>query len=105
MGLVARKPVFRGVANNTGANQSAHPPSLISAFVIRFLESSYVNLLWVKFHFFWIVSVAEETGLKLALSETPKTGFVPSKPIYKWIYLGFEHASVTDRRDFFTKKI
>ena len=29
----------RGFANNTGADQPAHPLSLISAFVIRFLES------------------------------------------------------------------
>ena len=31
--------------NNTGADQPAHPRSLISAFVIRFLQRSiYVNL-------------------------------------------------------------
>ena len=29
-----------GFANNTGADQPAHPCSLISAFVIRFLESN-----------------------------------------------------------------
>ena len=29
-----------------------------------------------------LVSVAEETGLKLALAETPKTGFVASRPNY-----------------------
>ena len=40
IGLVARKPVFGArFANNTGAEQSAHPRSLISTFVIRFLES------------------------------------------------------------------
>ena len=44
MGLVARKPVFRGVANNTGADQAGHPRSLISAFVIRFLKSTIFNL-------------------------------------------------------------
>ena len=31
--------LLRGLANNTGADQSAHPRSLISAFVIRFLKS------------------------------------------------------------------
>ena len=30
---------------------------------------------------FELVSVAEETGLSLALSETLKTGFVPTSPI------------------------
>ena len=33
------KTCLRGVANNTGADQPAHPRSLISAFVIRFFES------------------------------------------------------------------
>ena len=39
MGLVARKPVFGGFANKTGVGQPVNPRSLISAFVIRFLES------------------------------------------------------------------
>ena len=32
-----KKTCLRGFANNTGADQPAHPRSLISAFVIRFL--------------------------------------------------------------------
>ena len=44
MGLDARKPVLGGeggggVANNTGADQPAHLRSVISAFVILYLES------------------------------------------------------------------
>ena len=39
MGRIARKPVFGLFANNTGADEPAHPRSLISAFVIHFLES------------------------------------------------------------------
>ena len=35
------KTCLRGFANNTGADQPAHPGSLISAFDIRFLESIY----------------------------------------------------------------
>ena len=35
---------LRGFANNTGAYQPAHPRSLISAFVIRFLEDIICNL-------------------------------------------------------------
>ena len=31
---------------------------------------------------FYLVSVAEETGLKLAFSETPKTGFGATWPTY-----------------------
>ena len=46
------KTCLRGVANNTGADQPAHPRRLISAFVIRFLESIlYVNFVQVKFQF------------------------------------------------------
>ena len=66
MGLDARKPVFRGFANNSGANQPVHPRSLISAFVIRLLESTIFNLATGKTSMFYLVSVAEETGLKLA---------------------------------------
>ena len=33
------KPVFGGVANNKGADQPAHSRSLISDFVLHFLES------------------------------------------------------------------
>ena len=33
------KTCIQGIANNTGADQPAHPHSLISTFVIRLLES------------------------------------------------------------------
>ena len=39
MGLDARKTCLGGSGNNKSADQPTHPPSLISAFVIRFLES------------------------------------------------------------------
>ena len=38
------KTCLRGFANNTGADQPAHPGSLISAFVIHFLESIICKL-------------------------------------------------------------
>ena len=38
------KTWLRGFANNTGADQPAHPRRLISAFVIRFLKSTIFNL-------------------------------------------------------------
>ena len=52
-----------GLVNNKGADQPAHPRSLISAFVFRLFESIISRL-----------SVAKETGLSLSLSKTPKTG-------------------------------
>ena len=83
MGLAVRKSVFGGFANNTGADQPAHPGSLISAFVIRILESSICicKLATGENLFFWLVSVAEETGLSLYWLETPKTGFLAARPI------------------------
>ena len=39
-----KKTCHQGLANNTGAYQLAHPRSLISAFVIRFLQSSICKL-------------------------------------------------------------
>ena len=38
------------------------------------------NLATGEISIFELVSVAEETGLKLALSETPKTGFLETWP-------------------------
>ena len=52
-----------GLVKNKGADQSAHPRSLISAFVFRSFENIISRL-----------SVAKETGLSLALSKTPNTG-------------------------------
>ena len=50
-----------------------HPRSLISAFVICFRESTIFDLATDEISLFQLVSVAEETGLKLGLTETPKT--------------------------------
>ena len=59
-----------GINAGVGQQQSSDqrkPRSLFSIFVIRFLESVIFKL-----------SVAEETGLSLALPETRKAGFVSS---------------------------
>ena len=76
------KSCLRGFANNKYADQPAHPRRLISAFVIRFLESSISKLATSENSVFLLVSVAGVTGLIFALSKTPKTGFVASRPIY-----------------------
>ena len=67
MGLDARKPVFHGLRT--------------SAFVICFLQIIICKLATGEISMFLLVSVAEETGLNLALSETPKTGFVATRQI------------------------
>ena len=70
-----------GFANNTGADKTAHPRSLISAFVIRVLETIISRLASSAISIFWLVSVVQEVGLNLTLSETPKTGFLVTRPI------------------------
>ena len=49
-----------------------------SAFIIHLLESIISKLSSSENSFFWLVSVAEQTGLSLALSETPKADFAAS---------------------------
>ena len=49
-------------------------------YFIRLLESIISRHATSKISLLYIVSVAEGTGLKLALSETPKTGFVGTRP-------------------------
>ena len=80
-GLRHEKTCLRGFANNTGADQPAHPPILISAFVIHYLESIISRRATSEISIFELVSVAEQAGLNLTLSDTPKTGFVAARPI------------------------
>ena len=72
-GLGREKTCLRGFANNKGAEQPAHSRSLISAFVIRLQERIISRLATSEISLFWLVSVAEETGLSFTFSETPKT--------------------------------
>ena len=76
IGLNARKPSL-GSASSKGADQPAHWRSLISTFVVRLLEVHVLYLYYAtsEFSISEIVSVAEEIGLILVLSHTPKTGF------------------------------
>ena len=74
------KTCLRRFANNTGADQPAHPRSLISPFVLRFLERTISKLATNEISIFQLVSVAEQAGLNLTLSETPKIGFLATRP-------------------------
>ena len=75
------KACLRACANNKGADQPARLRSLISTFVIHFLESTIYKPSTREILIFSLVSVAEETGLSLVLSETRKTDFVAMRPI------------------------
>ena len=68
MGLDTRKPVFGGLRR------------LISAFVIHLLESIIYRLAAGEISTFYLVSAAEQPGLNLDLSETPKTGYLATRP-------------------------
>ena len=77
-----RENLSTGFANNKGADQSAHPCRLISAFVIGFWECDINKHAKGEISIIQLDCVAEETGLNLTLLETLKTGFVASRPIY-----------------------
>ena len=72
--------------------------SLISAFVIRFLESIVSKLATSKISIFYLVSVDKQAGLNLTLSETPKTGFLTTRPILKH-YITFHVSYVSVPED------
>ena len=75
------KPVMP-YANNKGTDQPAHPRSLISVFVIRCLDSIIPLVSIYEISSLWLVSVAEQTGLNLTWSQTPKTGFLVTRLYY-----------------------
>ena len=71
-----------GVCKQKGADQLAHPRSLISAFAIHKLNSIVSKLAPSEISLFYLVSVAEGAGFGMILSDTLKTGFVASMLIY-----------------------
>ena len=90
-GLRREKTCLPGFANNTGADQPAHPRSLISAFVIRLLES-----IISKRNFGLLASLCScADGLNLTLSETVKTGFLAMRPKYSTIFWIYQHKNIT----------
>ena len=64
-----------GFANNKGADQPAHPHSLISAFVIRLLESIITKLATNEISIFYLASVAEQASLDM-------TGRKPRRQVF-----------------------
>ena len=73
------------ICNNKGEDQPAHPRSVISNFVICLLKV-ISRLATSETLIFLLACKAEETGLRLALSETQKTGFLTSWPgIFLWL--------------------
>ena len=69
------KPILP-YANNKAADQPAHSRSLISAFVVRCLDSIKPSLAIAEISRFYIVASAEQAGLNLNWPQNPKTGFL-----------------------------
>ena len=72
----------QGLRTTKAQDQPSHLGSLISSFVIHSLESIIYKLVTCEISILWQVSEAEETGLSVDLSETPKVGFVASGPTF-----------------------
>ena len=72
----SRENLFYPYANNKGAEQPAHPRSLISTFVIRYSDSMIPILAKSEISRLELVAVAEQAGLSLTWSQTAKTGFL-----------------------------
>ena len=66
---------LKSYANNKGADQPAHSRRLISAFVIRCLDSIISLDSIGEISRPQLASVASQTGLCLAWSETPESTF------------------------------
>ena len=62
-------------ANNKGADQPAHPHSLISAYIVRCLDSVMSLVSVTKNSSILLASVAEQASLSLTWSETPEDTF------------------------------
>ena len=68
--------LFIPYANNKGADQPVHLCSLISAFVVHFLDSIMLLVSVSKISSLYLASVAVQAGLCLTWSQTLKTGFL-----------------------------
>ena len=81
MSHVTRKPVLP-YANNNGADQPVYPHSLISTFVVRCLDSIITVVSISEISSLQLVSEAEQAGLSLTWSQTPKTCFLVTRLIF-----------------------
>ena len=69
------KMCLMSYANNKGADQPAHPRSLINAFVVRCLDGIISLDSIAEISRLLLASVAAQAGLCLAWSETPEDMF------------------------------
>ena len=72
-------------ANNKGADQPAHPRSLVSTFLVRCLDSIIHIVSISELSSSYLASVAAQAGLCQPWSQTPKTGFLVTRLKYEYI--------------------
>ena len=72
-------------ANNKGADQPAHPRSLISTFVVRCLDSRICILAISKVLIPWLASVTEQAELNLIWSQIPEDKFSYDAAHMLWV--------------------
>ena len=65
--------------NNKGANQPVHLRSLMSAFIVRCLDSIIPLVSISEISSLCLASLAAQSGLCLTWSQTPKTGFLVTR--------------------------
>ena len=73
--------LFLPYVNNKGTDQPVQPCSLISTFVVCYVDNIIPTLAKYKITRLWLVSVAEQTSLSLTWSQTPNTGFLVTRLI------------------------
>ena len=76
--------LFMPYMNNKGADQPAHPRSLISTFVARCLDSIIPLVSTSEISSLYLASANAQAGLSLPCLQTPKTDFLVTGP-YIWI--------------------
>ena len=77
------KMCLMSYANNKGADQPTHPRSLISAFVVRCLDSIMSLVSVTKISSLLLASVAEQDSLSLTGRKLQKTRFLVTRLKYK----------------------
>ena len=83
--------MFMPYANNKGTDQPAHPRCLISAFVVRYLDSIIPLVSISEISSLYIASVAAQVRLCLTWLQTPKTGFLVTGLKYSFSFEARPH--------------
>ena len=78
-GVTSWENLFIPYANNKGADQPAHPHSLISAFIVRCLDSILPLVSISEISSLYLASLAAQASLCPTLSQTPKTGILMTR--------------------------